>query len=213
MSLFVQGVVSSILGLCNVVIEKIQNNINTYHVADIEVAHYGKRKRNNVQLKLAILYHLLNGICQKRQPDKCIYPHRVVLLNYGIGAKSVHSGKNNDRNTAKLFLFCYFTKIISTSATAKSCLYQDSKVVGGTTYGKGCMQTILPLDEYGLEGALRVTTAMYFSASRHIYHEIGIEPDYAVELPEEAYEYNFFVLPESLDTQLQTAIAVVKGEQ
>ena len=91
--------------------------------------------------------------------------------------------------------------------------YELAKIVGGTTYGKGCMQTIIPLEEYGLEGGLRVTTAMYFSASRHIYHEIGIEPDYAVELPEEAYEYNFFVLPESLDTQLQTAIAVVKGEK
>lgn len=91
--------------------------------------------------------------------------------------------------------------------------YGLAKVVGTTTYGKGCMQTIIPLEEYGLEGGLRVTTAMYFSKSRHIYHEIGIEPDYVVELPEEAYEYNFFVLPEELDTQLQKAIEVVKGEQ
>ena len=91
--------------------------------------------------------------------------------------------------------------------------YELAKVVGEKTYGKGCMQTIVPLKEYGLEGALRVTTAMYFSASRKIYHEIGIEPDYAVALPEEAYEYNFFVLPEELDTQLQKAIEIVKGEQ
>ena len=75
------------------------------------------------------------------------------------------------------------------------------------------MQTILPLEEYGLEGALRVTTAMYFSASRKIYHEIGIEPDHIVELSEEALEYNFFVLPENLDAQLQMAFEVVKAEQ
>ena len=91
--------------------------------------------------------------------------------------------------------------------------YGLAKVVGETTYGKGCMQTILPLEEYGLEGALRVTTAMYFSASRKIYHEIGIEPDHVVALSEEALEYNFFMLPENLDTQLLKAFEVVKAEQ
>ena len=91
--------------------------------------------------------------------------------------------------------------------------YGLAKVVGETTYGKGCMQTILPLEDYGLEGALRVTTAMYFSASRKIYHEIGIEPDHTVELSEEALEYNFFMLPEELDAQLQKAFEVVKAEQ
>ena len=114
--------------------------------------------------------------------------------------KSVVITNENTASAAELF-----------TATFRD--YGLAKIVGATTYGKGCMQTILPLDEYGLEGALRVTTAMYFSQSRKIYHEIGIEPDYAVELPEEAYEYNFFVLPENLDTQLQKAIEVVKAEQ
>ena len=85
--------------------------------------------------------------------------------------------------------------------------YELADIVGMTTYGKGCMQTILPLDDYGLEGGLRVTTAMYFSKSKHIYHNIGIVPDIEVELSEEAMEYNFFVLPEEKDNQLQTAIA------
>ena len=114
--------------------------------------------------------------------------------------KSVVLTNENTASAAELF-----------TATFRD--YGIAKIVGAKTYGKGCMQTIIPLEEFGLEGGLRVTTAMYFSASRKIYHEIGIEPDYAVELPEEAYEYNFFVLPEELDTQLQTAIEVVKGAQ
>ena len=84
--------------------------------------------------------------------------------------------------------------------------YGLAKVVGETTYGKGCMQTILPLERYGLEGGLRVTTAMYFSKSHYVYHEIGIEPDFIVPLSEEAAEYNFFLLPEDKDNQLQKAI-------
>jgi carboxyl-terminal processing protease len=84
--------------------------------------------------------------------------------------------------------------------------YGLAKIVGTTTYGKGCMQTLFPLDEYGLEGGLKLTVAMYFSASHTDYHGIGIKPDIEVELSEEARKYNFFLLPEELDNQLLTAI-------
>ena len=85
--------------------------------------------------------------------------------------------------------------------------YGIAKIVGKTTYGKGCMQNIIDLNRYyGMEGALRVTTAMYFSKSHYVYHNIGIVPDYEVDLSEEAMEYNFFLLPEELDDQLQKAI-------
>jgi carboxyl-terminal processing protease len=68
------------------------------------------------------------------------------------------------------------------------------------------MQTLFPLDEYGLEGGLKLTVAMYFSASHTDYHGIGIKPDIEVELSEEARKYNFFLLPEELDNQLLRAI-------
>ncbi len=84
--------------------------------------------------------------------------------------------------------------------------YSIAKVVGGTTYGKGCMQNIIPLGTYGLEGGLRVTSAMYFSASREVYHDMGIEPDIKAELSDEAKKINFFLLPEEKDDQLQKAI-------
>jgi C-terminal processing protease CtpA/Prc len=71
------------------------------------------------------------------------------------------------------------------------------------------MQNIYPLDRYGIDGALRVTIAMYFSKSHTVYHGTGIVPDYPVELSEEAKEYNFFLLPEELDDQLQKAIDVL----
>ena len=88
--------------------------------------------------------------------------------------------------------------------------YGIAPIVGETTYGKGCMQNIIDLKKYyGMEGALRVTTAMYFSKSHHVYHEIGIEPDHKVSLSEEAKEYNFYLLPEEKDDQLKKAIDVL----
>ena len=140
----------------------------------------------------------------------------VRPLNYG----PQYEGYNISKNEIGMYsdLKCVVVTNGNTASAAELFTatlrdYGLAKVVGETTFGKGCMQTILPLEEYGLEGALRVTTAMYFSASRKIYHEIGIEPDHIVELSEEALEYNFFVLPEELDAQLQKAFEVVKAEQ
>jgi carboxyl-terminal processing protease len=110
--------------------------------------------------------------------------------------KSVVITNGNSASAAELF-----------TATFRD--YGIAKIVGEKTYGKGCMQTIIPLDKYGMEGGLRVTSAMYFSMSHTVYHGVGIEPDYPVSLSEEALEYNFFLLPEEKDDQLLTAIDVL----
>lgn len=88
--------------------------------------------------------------------------------------------------------------------------YNLAKIVGTKTYGKGCMQSIFTLERYGIPGALKLTTRMYFSKSHHVYHGIGIEPDETVELSEEALKYNVFVLPDELDDQLQKALQILK---
>ena len=84
--------------------------------------------------------------------------------------------------------------------------YNIAKVVGVNSYGKGCMQTLFPLEQYGIEGGLKLTVAMYYSKSKTVYHGTGIVPDYKVELSEEAKKINFFLLPEEKDDQLLTAI-------
>jgi carboxyl-terminal processing protease len=58
---------------------------------------------------------------------------------------------------------------------------QDHKratLVGMTSFGKGSVQTIIPLSEGG--GALRLTTARYFTPSGHSIQATGIVPDVAV---------------------------------
>ena len=87
--------------------------------------------------------------------------------------------------------------------------YSLAKIVGKSTYGKGCMQSIIPLESYGLEGGLKVTVAMYYSASKTVYHGTGIAPDYDIDLSEEAKKINFYTLPEDMDAQMQKAIALL----
>jgi carboxyl-terminal processing protease len=51
-------------------------------------------------------------------------------------------------------------------------------VLGTKTFGKGSVQTIIPL---GGQGAIRLTTARYFTPSGRSIQAQGIEPDIAVE--------------------------------
>ena len=85
--------------------------------------------------------------------------------------------------------------------------YNLGKIIGESrTYGKGCMQNIIPLTAYGIEGGLRVTTSMYYSKSGTVYHDIGIIPDIIEPLSNEAKAYSPYKLPHEKDNQLQTAI-------
>ena len=53
-------------------------------------------------------------------------------------------------------------------------------IVGSRSFGKGSVQTIIPL---GTNGALRLTTALYYTPSGRSIQGRGIDPDIAVEQP------------------------------
>ena len=72
----------------------------------------------------------------------------------------------------------------SASEIVAGCL-QDLKradLVGTKTFGKGSVQSILPLRD---GSAIRLTTAKYYTPSHRIIHEKGIEPDYKVDMTPE----------------------------
>jgi len=52
-------------------------------------------------------------------------------------------------------------------------------VMGTTSFGKGSVQTVIPL-KGGRDGALRLTTARYYTPSNRSIQGIGIEPDIEV---------------------------------
>ena len=69
----------------------------------------------------------------------------------------------------------------ASAAEIVSGALQDHKratIVGMTSFGKGSVQTIIPLGEGG--GALRLTTARYYTPSGHSIQAQGIIPDFAV---------------------------------
>ncbi|MBL9126459.1 MAG: S41 family peptidase [Verrucomicrobiales bacterium] len=72
----------------------------------------------------------------------------------------------------------------SASEIVAGCL-QDLKrarVFGEQTFGKGSVQSILPLQD---GTALRLTTAKYYTPSHKVIHEYGITPDSVVDMTED----------------------------
>lgn len=85
--------------------------------------------------------------------------------------------------------------------------HNRAKLVGETTFGKGVVQSVVPLSD---GSALKLTTAKYFTPSGVCIQGIGIDPDYKVSLPKELLTRGN--LQDNEDTQLQKAIEVVRQE-
>lgn len=84
---------------------------------------------------------------------------------------------------------------------------QDSgkaKLVGTTTFGKGIVQSVIPLSD---GTAVKLTIAKYFTPNGNDIHKKGITPDYEVELPDG--QTSAVNIDRADDTQLQKAQEVI----
>lgn len=58
--------------------------------------------------------------------------------------------------------------------------HERAKLIGEKTFGKGSVQTILPL---GDQGGIKLTTARYFTPKGRSIQAKGIDPDWLLEMP------------------------------
>ena len=110
-----------------------------------------------------------------KKGDKIEGKPLIVLINYGsASASEIVAGALQDQKRAIL--------------------------LGETTYGKGSVQSIIPLKN---NGAIRLTISKYYLPSGKSISEVGIVPDIKVEEDEK--------LDSEIDTQLNYAIKLLKS--
>ena len=83
---------------------------------------------------------------------------------------------------------------------------QDQKraiLLGETTYGKGSVQSIIPLKN---RGSVRITISKYYLPSGKSISEIGVTPDIKIEEQDED-----FLINTKTDNQLNYALKLLNG--
>lgn len=105
----------------------------------------------------------------------------------------------------------------SAAEIVSGCLQDVGRayVIGEQTFGKGSVQSIMPLDN---GQALRLTTAKYYTPSHKVIHERGITPDSVVTMSGEEEEALFLKrllggFEESLDEEQREKIEAVRDLQ
>jgi carboxyl-terminal processing protease len=85
--------------------------------------------------------------------------------------------------------------------------YKRGTIVGTTSFGKGIVQSIIPLSD---GTAIKVTVSKYYTPNGKNIHKIGIKPDVAVELNDKLKKE--VVIKKEEDNQLQKAIQIIKDQ-
>src|SRR5438552_5668745 len=141
-------------------------------------------------------------VCEKFLPR-----NQLVVSTEGRDAKqkAEYRATGRDRHPSVPIVILVNYGSASASEIVAGCL-QDATalgvckaiVVGEQTFGKGSVQSILPLQD---GSALRLTTAKYYTPSHKVIHEKGITPDIIVPMSDEE-EHDVFIkrTPGAIDT-------------
>lgn len=167
-------------------------------------------------------------ICEKFLPAG-----QLIVSTEGRDArtKSTYHSKGRGKNPAMPVVVLVNGGSASASEIVAGCLQDCTAlrvckaiIVGEQTFGKGSVQSILPLTD---GTALRLTTAKYYTPSHKVIHEKGITPDIIVSMTDEEMRDVMLKrtpggidsLPEkdqervrnARDPQLERALDVLKG--
>lgn len=83
--------------------------------------------------------------------------------------------------------------------------YEAGTIVGNTSYGKGIVQSVIPLSD---GSAIKLTSSKYYTPKGRNIHGDGIKPDVEVDLEEELYKK--VIIEKEEDNQLQRAIEEIE---
>lgn len=123
-----------------------------------------------------------------------------------------YGNRNEEKSQGKTPLNIPFAVLVNENSASASEIFagavQDygiGTIVGTTTYGKGVVQELLPLND---GSAIKLTISNYYTPKGNSIHEVGINPDVEVKLNPELLNKDEITYEE--DNQLQEALRVLE---
>ncbi|MBI2060566.1 MAG: S41 family peptidase [Nitrospirae bacterium] len=104
----------------------------------------------------------------------------IVTIKGRRVAKKTYTAKNDGKHPAFLMIVLVNKGSASASEIVASALRENNRalLLGAQTFGKGSVQTIVPLED---GSAIRVTTALYYTPKEHSLQNKGVIPDIQVD--------------------------------
>lgn len=131
----------------------------------------------------------------------------IIRVQYKDGTEEVHTSDARELDEPMVVLCNERTASAAELFVSALRDYQKGIIVGTNTYGKGTVQSIIPLKS---GAGMRISIAMYLPPFGDNFEGEGVAPHVEVELAEEYRNLNLYKVAHENDAQLQAALDLYK---
>lgn len=184
-----------------ITIESVRHEVIDDDVGYVRIATFSEKTDSGLQKSMSALKREIDGdmigvvVDLRRNPggllDQAVsvsdafLDRGEIVSTRGRHARDSkrHNARNGDLTDGKPIVILIDGGSASASEIVAGALQDHHRaiLVGTTSFGKGSVQTVIPLSN-GNDGALRLTTAKYYTPSGRSIHEKGINPDVCIKV-------------------------------
>ena len=201
-------------------IREVSSEVKLNSIGYIRLRTFNQKSHNQLKEKIkSFKSKKLNGyILDLRNNPGGLLSQAIKISDMFLDSGEIVSTKGRDKTDIKIFnakkgdiinglpLIVLINKGSASASEIVSGALKDHKraiILGETSFGKGSVQSIIPLTN---RGALRLTTAKYYLPSGSSISEVGVTPDITVK---EKNKKEFRINTDT-DNQLKYAINLLK---
>ena len=201
-------------------IREVSAEVKLNSIGYIRLRAFNQKSHNQLKEKIkSFKSKRLNGyILDLRNNPGGLLSQAIKISDMFLDSGEIVSTKGRDKTDIKIFnakkgdiidglpLIVLINKGSASASEIVSGALKDHKraiILGETSFGKGSVQSIIPLTN---RGALRLTTAKYYLPSGSSISEVGVTPDITVKEKDKKE----FRINTDTDNQLKYAINLLK---